>query len=593
MKKINLRLFYLCIIILLILSACGPDLTITLPPDTPTAILVEVEDADVPEDTPEPIEASLEDLLEAGTAMKWYDDGYLVFVPAGEVTLGDNEYENNPVHNVDLDDFWIYMFKVTNGQYRQCVATGTCTPPANEPLYPDLEDPDIKDQPVIGVTWEQADTYCQWMNGRLPTEAEWEKAARGPQAYTYPWGEEDPDCDLLNYGECEDPTITNVYDYLEGRSFYQAFDLAGNTYEWVFDLYEDDFISQLPGEEPAGPPEGTERSVRGSSYLSEEEWIPSAQLYYLEPEKYRTDLGFRCVIGEGKPESFASPCVQTAFVPGVPAPWQPGPPQAGNMLPQHVEGQCVTDIGSSITQYCANQSIQQGGLDLSIAALGADDVYVNSWSSNQGGACIDGTDPLGCFGPEGASITFEICATCTPALDVETLQYSCDCFYDLSDTNPPTCIYNGGPPVQGQTCPAGFVYDPVDDICVKVVQISEECPDGYEYNPGTDCCTATFADPAPDPDTPSGSYLTCPPGYGPVMLVGEWVVQGQFYAICQYIITSPQVESCITQTYTVGHCAECSNPGSYTNQSSCEAGLCKWVRTIGPAGGPIEKCVMP
>ena len=241
MRKINLRLLYLCIIFLLILSACGPDLTITLPPDDPTAIPAIIEDTDVPEDvpedTPEPIDTTLEDLLKAGIAMKWYDEGYLVFVPQGEVSLGDNEYENNPVHTVDLDDFWIYMFKVTNGQYRQCVATGACTPPASEEPYPDLEDPVIKDNPVIGVTWEQADTYCKWMKGRLPTKAEWEKAARGPQANTYPWGEEDPDCDLLNYGECEDPAITKVYEYLEGRSFYQAFDLAGNTYEWVFDLY--------------------------------------------------------------------------------------------------------------------------------------------------------------------------------------------------------------------------------------------------------------------------------------------------------------------------------------------------------------------
>jgi len=259
MKKATVRVLYLCIVFLLILSACSPDLTIELPPeDTPVP---EVEVAE-PEEPPEVEEVNLNELLGVGTAMKWYDDGYLVFVPAGEVTLGDSEYENNPVHNVDLDDFWIYMFKVTNGQYSQCIATGTCTPPSSEPPYPVLEDPGIKDQPVIGVTWEQAETYCEWMNGKLPTKAQWEKAARGPQANTFPWGEEDPDCDLLNYGDCENPALSEVYEFPEGRSYYHAFDLAGNTYEWVFDLYEDDFISELPGEEPAGPPEGTERSVR-------------------------------------------------------------------------------------------------------------------------------------------------------------------------------------------------------------------------------------------------------------------------------------------------------------------------------------------
>ena len=578
------------------LSACGQDAVITLPPDDPTAIpALEPQPTDTPEEVSEPVEASIEDLLQAGTAMKWYDDGYIVFVPAGEVTLGDNDYENNPVHEVFVDDYWIYMFNVTNGQYSHCVATGACTPPADEEPYPDLNDLEIKDKPVIGVNWEQANTYCEWMNGRLPTTAEWEKAARGPQSYTYPWGEDEPTCDLLNYGECEDPAITAVYEYPEGRSFYQAFDLAGNIFEWAYDLYEDDIIAQLPDEPPAGPPDGTERSVRGSDYESGEELIPSALLYYLEPESFRTDLGFRCVLQGAEPEAFANPCIQTAFVPGEEAPWQQGPPQAGNMLPQYVEGQCVTDIGSSITQYCANQSIQQGGLDLSIAAVGADDVQVKSWSSNNGGVCIDGTDPLGCFGPEGASITFEICATCTPALQVDQLQLYCDCLYDLSDTNPPTCIYNGGNQVQGDTCPAGFVYDPVGDICVKVVQISEECPDGYEYNPDTDCCTATFADPAPDPDTPSASYLTCPPGAGPVALVGEWVVQGQYYAICQYLITSPQIENCITKTYTVGRCddpqvSRCTNPSSYnTDPAGCVAAKCKWV----PGAAAPGYCTYP
>ncbi len=592
MNKGQVHPIYLLITILFLLSSCGQQAVITLPPDEPTATPEEAEPGDPPEEASEPADPGLGDLLIAGTTMKWYDDGYLVFVPQGEVTLGDNEYENNPVHNVLLEDFWIYMFKVTNGQYRQCVATGACTPPASELPYPDLEDPAIKDQPVIGVTWEQADTYCKWMKGRLPTEAEWEKTARGPQANTYPWGEDDPDCDLLNYGDCENPAISMVYEYPEGRSFYQAFDLAGNTFEWVFDLYEDDYISQLPDEIPAGPPNGTERSVRGSSYISGEELIPSAQLFYLEPDKYRTDLGFRCVIGEGQPESFGSPCVQTVFVPGVPAPWQPGPPPGESQLPVFFEGSCFVDIGTSHTMYCANQSLQQGGLDLSIAALGSDDVYVNSWTSNTGGVCIDGTDPLGCFGPEGASITFEICATCTPAIELELSKLYCDSGYTLSDTNPPTCVYDGGPPVQGETCPAGFVYDQVNDICVKVVVLSEECPDGYEFNSDSQCCEATFADPAPDPDTPSGSYLTCPLGYGNVTLTSGWIVPGQDYAICQYLVFSTEVVNCIARTFNVGQCEtpRCANPSSYTDKASCEAALCKWGQPA--VGGPF-KCVQP
>lgn len=592
MKKASMSMFYLCIIFLLILSACGPDLVIKLPTAENTAAPEAADPEDAPEEPPEVVEVGLDNLLGVGTAMKWYDDGYLVFVPKGEVTLGDNEYENNPVHNIFLDDFWIYMFKVTNGQYRHCVATGTCTPPASEAPYPDLEDPEIKDEPVIGVTWEQADTYCKWMNGRLPTEAQWEKATRGPQANTYPWGEDVPDCDLLNYGDCENPAISKVYEYPEGRSYYNAFDLAGNTYEWVFDLYEDDFISQLPGEEPAGPPEGTEHSVRGSSYISDEELIPSAQLFYLEPEKYRTDLGFRCVIGESEPSSFAFPCVRNVLVPGNTPPWVPGPPPGDSELPDFPEGDCNVDIGVSHTVYCANQTLQHGGLDLSIAAVGADDLYVKSWSSSQGGVCVDGTDPLGCFGPENTPITFEICATCTPGVSLGSGVFTCDPGYILTDTTPPYCVYHACPPQPGPPCPAGFVYDPVGDICVKVVQISDDCPDGYEYNPDTDCCEATFAPPAEDPTVPSASYLICPPGTGNVTLIGEIVVQN--LAVCKYHIAGTEQEHCRTETFNLGDCRvikkdECKRPGQYPSQGPCEAAGCKWV----PGTVALGYCTYP
>lgn len=591
MKKTSWRGFYIGVILVLFLAACSPDLVITMPPEeatpTPEPAPPEEEPEPVPSDTPPVVEAGIEDMLQAGTAMKWYDDGYLVFVPKGEVVLGDNQYENNLEHTVSLDDYWIYMFPVTNGQYSLCVAAGACTPPAGEEPYPDITSLAVKDDPVVGVNWDQAGAYCQWMNGRLPTKAEWEKAARGPQAYTFPWGENDPTCDLLNFNECEKLDVSVVYEYPKGRSFYQAFDLAGNTYEWVFDLYEDDFISQLPGEEPYDPPHGTERSVRGSSYLSEEELLSSAQLFYLEPDQYRTDLGFRCVIGEAEPPSFAYPCVKSAFVPGLPAPWVPGPPPGDSELPDFPEVPCYVDIGTSHTEYCSNQALQQGGLDLNIAALGSTDVYMESWSSPQGVACIDGTDPLQCFGPEQAPITFEICATCNPGVSLESAVFTCDPGYILQDTTPPVCVYDACPPQPGPPCPAGFVYDQPNDICVKIGIQSTDCPEGYVYDPDSDCCTATFAPPAEDPNIPSASYLICPPGTGNVTLIGEIVVPN--IAVCKYLVAGAEQEHCITRTFNLGQCARCTNPGSYTDKASCEAALCYWG--MGPTGG--YKCMYP
>ena len=591
MIKGQVKPLYLLIFILLLLSSCGAPEVITLPPDEPTAVQVNIEQpTDTPEAEPETAETTLEDLLAAGTAMKWYDEGYIVFVPAGEVTLGDNDYENNPVHSVMVEDFWIYMFKVTNGQYRQCVATGACTAPAGEEGYPDLNNPAIKDKPVIGVSWEQANTYCEWMNGRLPSNAEWEKAARGPEAYTYPWGEVEPNCDLVNYGECEDPEITKVYEYPDGRSFYQAFDLAGNTFEWAYDQYELEIIAQLPEEEPAGTPEGTERSVRGSDYEALEDMVPSALLYYLEPEGYRPDLGFRCVLQGAEPKTFGSPCIQTAYVPGLPAPWVPGPPPPGDpQLPDFDPGPCYTDIGTSFTTYCSNAAQKQGGLDLNIAALGADDVYVKSWTSNQGVACINGSDPFACFGPEGASVIIEICATCTPAPVIETADFYCENCYVLEHSNPPTCVYTGSP-VPGGACPAGYVYDPVGDICVQLGFPSQECPKGYWYDADKKCCVASFAQPSPDAPGATATYLPCPPGFGNVVFTGSDSVQPNDYATCYYDVYGVEQENCITQEFKMGFCPRCVNPSSYTNKTSCEAAFCKWASS--PTGAP-DFCTFP
>lgn len=594
MKKTTVRLFWICIIILLILSACGQILPLDEPPENTEG--PEVADSmDQPGDLPE-----IEHLLNVGTTMKWYDGGYVVYVPGGEASLGDDEYGNNPEHDVFLDSFWIYIFEITNGQYHQCVATGTCTLPASEPPYPDIEDPENKDHPVIGVTWEQAETYCNWMNGRLPTEAQWEKTARGPLSNTYPWGEDQPDCDLVNYGDCEPPEISEVYDHLEGISFYEAYDLAGNVYEWVYDWYDEDYPSQVLNPNPAGPDDGEERAVRGTSYKSGEDLIPSAKRFYLEPEKYRTDLGFRCVVGEGErnPKSFANPCVQTTFTPGNNAPWQPAPIPDEND-PDFDEPECDPEKGIDWDHYCLSEETQTGGLDLFITGLNGSDAYLKSYSSDGSVFCEEVPGKIGCFGPEGAAVTFEICASCTPIFEMETVQYGCDSSYALTHTDPPTCVYDGSPPAPGGTCPAGYVYDLVNDICVKLVVDSKECPAGYEYNPDTDCCIASFAGTDQGPGQLSNIYLACPPGYGNVHKVGENSWDGDLTATCTYFVyPTSATESCEVVGNHLAMCndpppkqnADCSNPSSYTAQGPCEAAMCKWVTRTATA--PAH-CAMP
>lgn len=185
----------------------------------------------------------------------------MVFVPAGEFLMGidKDQAEVNgenavPAHTVMLDDYYIDVFEVTNGAYHVCVDAGACSPLAREEkavndIYISMEDFDTS--PVMYLSWNDAKTYCEWRGARLPTEAEWEKAARGTDGRTYPWGEE-TDCSYANYGlrsengtECFQGHILPVGSYPKGVSPYGAYDMAGNVSEWVQDCYIEDFYSQL------------------------------------------------------------------------------------------------------------------------------------------------------------------------------------------------------------------------------------------------------------------------------------------------------------------------------------------------------------
>jgi formylglycine-generating enzyme required for sulfatase activity len=152
-----------------------------------------------------------------------------VWVEAGPFEMGSEEGDpdEQPVHTVTLDGFYIDTFEVTNAHFRQCVEAGTCQAPTTcdfgEPTY---EDETKEDHPVVCVSWNQAKTYCEWRDARLPTEAEWEKAARGTDGRTYPWGD-GTECDNANYGGCVGDT-TKVGSYPAGVSPYGAYDMAGN-----------------------------------------------------------------------------------------------------------------------------------------------------------------------------------------------------------------------------------------------------------------------------------------------------------------------------------------------------------------------------
>jgi len=177
-----------------------------------------------------------------GLTMLSEKDGMtLVFVSAGEFIMGsdDGEDDEKPVHTVYLDSYWIDKTEVTNKMYRMCVDADICQSPVS--WYSDYYE--LDDYPVFYTDWYQAKTYCEWADRRLPTEAEWEKAARGPNGRTYPWGEESPNSNLYHdyylVGSISDirDAYTMVGSYPAGASIYGALDIAGNASEWVSSVY--------------------------------------------------------------------------------------------------------------------------------------------------------------------------------------------------------------------------------------------------------------------------------------------------------------------------------------------------------------------
>ena len=198
------------------------------------------------------------------------DGARYVYVPAGPFDMGLDEggFDEKPRHEVELDAFWIMQTEVTNEQYEKCVIADVCSPP----FHPDWGSDEFWAaydlHPVTHVTWEQASTYAQWAGGRLPTEAEWEKAARGIDGRRYPWGNTTPAAQRLNFDNDVGDTQP-VGSYPAGAGPYGTLDMAGNVWEWVADWYAEDYYATSPRENPTGPADGERRVLRGGAYNSD------------------------------------------------------------------------------------------------------------------------------------------------------------------------------------------------------------------------------------------------------------------------------------------------------------------------------------
>jgi sulfatase modifying factor 1 len=233
-----------------------------------------------------------------------------VLVPGGEFEMGAEGApatpDEGPKHRVYLDPFLFAKYEVTNRQYQSFIkATGHRIPEnccdAKYNLWRGYAMVDgVNDLPTINISWDDAAAYCKWIGGRLPTEAEWEKAARGTDGRTYPWGNEPVTGNRANYSFDLVPfwdgvaTLAKVNQYEFGQSPYGAYEMAGNVWEWVQDWYDDSYYKNSPAKNPTGPSNGQERVLRGGSWRNNAEMLRSSNRWKHQPSERRVYVGVRC-----------------------------------------------------------------------------------------------------------------------------------------------------------------------------------------------------------------------------------------------------------------------------------------------------------
>jgi len=338
-----------CVILLpiaLLVAACGalpsptPDLVptrlvveetarATMTAKAPTAMATNTS-APAPTSTPARTAAqspvptpSSTPIPEVATRTRDRDGMTMVYVPEGDFIMGTpagaGGDDEGPLHKVTLDGFWIDRTEVTNAQYRIFVgATGHREPTICESGGPTYGDETKAEHPVVCVSWDDAKAYCEWAGGRLPTEAEWEKAARGTDERVYPWGNSfdgsrtnycDTNCEFSHRDTTADDGYAKtapVGSYPTGVSPYGALDMAGNVWEWVSDWYDFYYYGESPQYNPQGPDSpksnwqdsasGPSRVLRGGSWLGFDTNERSAYRAWSPPDKSDIVIGFRCVV---------------------------------------------------------------------------------------------------------------------------------------------------------------------------------------------------------------------------------------------------------------------------------------------------------
>lgn len=236
--------------------------------------------------------------------------GSMALIPEGEFLMGDNEGHRNerPEHMVWLPDYYMDYYEVTMQEYQKFLEKTDRDPP---PLWDDAAAYEVGDRPAVGMTWFDALAYCQWAGKRLPTEAEWEKAARGTDGRRYPWGHMQPFVDIANYNKgttgwvsyaitlapvTSGTTGMSIRHGLKtgGKSPYGMYHMAGNAAEWVADWYDPHYYEISPKRNPKGPETGEKKVIRGGSWEDPPEGLRVTRRTSATPDFHDLTIGFRC-----------------------------------------------------------------------------------------------------------------------------------------------------------------------------------------------------------------------------------------------------------------------------------------------------------
>jgi formylglycine-generating enzyme required for sulfatase activity len=233
----------------------------------------------------------------------------MVFIPGGDFQRGRTHKlpddglkwwpelltDDRPVRKVTLEPFYMDTHEVAIGDYAKFVKAKRHRPPYN---WPKSGPPAGKDKfPVSAVSWDDASAYCAWAGKRLPTEAEWERAARGlAEGAKYPWGDGDVKKTDARYGTVEGPVAVGQYP----PNYFGLYDVAGNVWEWTADWYEKDYYATAPEKDPRGPEKGMYKVLRGGSWADLPKYLTTAHRSWARPAERSPNIGFRCVKGFGK-----------------------------------------------------------------------------------------------------------------------------------------------------------------------------------------------------------------------------------------------------------------------------------------------------